>query len=94
MTAMMNTYMQIGFNGWIGGGRTSDEWADVTLLDEKDVDKALGISRLNLEDDLKIDKQDNEPKDNSKTVRFEDVTTVKYEDLDANVSWILMDGKT
>jgi hypothetical protein len=74
-----------GFNGWIGGGRTSDEWADVTLLDEKDVDKALGISRLNLEDDLKIDKQDNEPKDNSKTVRFEDVTTVKYEDLDANV---------
>lgn len=76
-----------GFSGWIGGGRANDKWADVTLLDEEDVDKALGINRLSLENDLKLDEQEKESRADakSKSVRFEEVATVKYEDLDENV---------
>lgn len=77
-----------GFNGWIGGGKGGNEWADVTLLDEDDVEKALGINHLKLEDDLRMDEENvNKSKLNfeSKSVRFDEVASVKYEDLDENI---------
>lgn len=86
-----------GFNGWIGGGKANDKWADLSLLDEEDVNKALGVSRMTLEDDLKIEngeqiekeqiekEQTEKPRTASKSVRFDNVATVKYEDLDDNI---------
>lgn len=77
-----------GYNGWIGGGKTDGKWSDVSFLDKDDVDKALGINNSKLEDDLKdeVELELNHKRDSeSKTVRFDDVATVKYEDLDENV---------
>ncbi|ODV67075.1 hypothetical protein HYPBUDRAFT_109758 [Hyphopichia burtonii NRRL Y-1933] len=75
-----------GYGGWIGGGK---DGSSVSHLDSNDVDKALGVSKISLADDIKEeastegDKSKTNKKD--KTVRFNEVATVKYEDLDDDI---------
>lgn len=57
-----------GYGGWIGGMKTSDGVKELSHLDKSDIDRALGINNLALEEDIKPSK-----------VRFDD--TIQYEDL-------------
>lgn len=69
-----------GFDGWVGGGKEGRNYADFRL-DAHDVDKALGIKNLLLEEEFAdVLEPKNERKD-SKTVRFDDVATISYEDV-------------
>lgn len=56
---------------WIGGMRTDQGMQDLTLLDKTDVDRALGIQQPSL--------------DGKKRVTFDNVATVKYEDIPDDV---------
>ncbi|ABN68290.2 predicted protein, partial [Scheffersomyces stipitis CBS 6054] len=76
-----------GYNGWIGGMRTKEGMSDLSQLDPEDVDKALGIKQLNIKDDFDIEK-DNSSKASEKpkkSVTFNEVATVSYEDLDGGI---------
>lgn len=66
-----------GYNGWIGGIKTAKGLSDLSQLDKEDVERALG--NISLDDDLE---RTNKLK---KSVKFDDVTTIKYEDLDEDV---------
>lgn len=66
-----------GHDGWIGGDKEGN--LSLPSLDLADVDLALGINQLNIADDISADKED------AKKVRFDDVATIKYEDLDDDV---------
>lgn len=76
-------------DGWIGGDRNGK--LSLPSLDKKDVDLALGIGELDIdkEEDLSGSTEAAEGKfkdeDGKKKVRFDQVTSVKYEDLDDDV---------
>ncbi|KAK6462997.1 RPAP1-like protein [Scheffersomyces coipomensis] len=72
-----------GYNGWIGAVRTTDgRLRDLSQLDKEDVNKALGIQGLSL-DDLNDAEKVSGP--NKKGVKFGEVTTIDYNDLEDNV---------
>jgi hypothetical protein len=79
------------YEGWIGSMKTSSGLADLSQLDKDDVDKALGINNANLQDDLQGDRrEDPQPASSSldktkKKVTFDNVASVKYEDLPDDV---------
>ncbi|EMG46413.1 RBA50 RNA polymerase II-associated protein RBA50 [Candida maltosa Xu316] len=67
-----------GYNGWIGAMKTSEGLTDLSQLDQEDVNRALGLNDLSLDD---------EPvQDDKKKVKFDNnVKTVNYEDLDDDI---------
>lgn len=71
-----------GYHGWIGG--TKDE--DISRLDAEDVDRALGIQKMSIDDKppakpILTNNNSRESLPRSlKSVRFSDVATVKYEE--------------
>lgn len=68
-----------GYSEWIGGMKTEDGIKELSHLDKDDIDKALGISKLSIDDELTPvpEKQ----KKSEKKVRFDTMSTVRYEDL-------------
>lgn len=68
-----------GYHGWIGSMKTSEGLTDLSQLDKEDVDRALGISSLSLNES---DGNNN----STKKVTFDDnIKTVKFEDLDEGI---------
>lgn len=81
-----------GYDGWIGQKRTSQGLQDLSKLDEDDVNRALGISKQDDEYEKNLVIQDdedlysiNKPKKSKKSVSFDTIATVKYEDLPEDV---------
>lgn len=82
-----------GFGGWIGGVRTEKGLSDLSQLDDNDINRALGIESgdHSFINDPQVDEPKDEPRDDhvarrssstsEKKVRFDDVATVKYEDI-------------
>lgn len=66
-----------GYGGWIGGMKTNDGIKELSHMDKDDINKALGIADLEIEENAKHS--------HDKQVRFADVATVKYEDLPEDV---------
>lgn len=67
-----------GYGGWIGGMKTDEGIKELSHLDKEDINKALGIADLKLEEKENVSSKD-------KHVRFAEVATVKYEDLPEGV---------
>lgn len=73
-------------DGWIGGDREGK--LSLPALDSHDVDVALGVKALDIgkeEEEAELVGTGNSKNPNAKAVRFNDIATVKYEDLDENV---------
>lgn len=62
-----------GYGGWIGGMKTQDGVKELSHLDKDDIDRALGLNNLKVSEDIKSE--------STRKVRFDDVPTIKYEDL-------------
>lgn len=70
---------------WIGSVRTDKGLQDLTSLDAKDVDRALGIQEIPTEWQSTSDEKASLNRSSLKKVTFDDVATVNYEDLDENI---------
>ncbi|CUM68263.1 uncharacterized protein PRCAT00005985001 [Priceomyces carsonii] len=71
-----------GYEGWIGTARTKEGLLDLSKLDKEDVDKALGLSQSQLNEHIE---GKNDLKSN-KSVKFNDVATIHYEDKSSGTS--------
>lgn len=66
-----NTRPEENYKGWFGNARTKNGWEELTQLDSEDVDRALGIQKLDL-DDIQEDQGEKAQGESSgkKSVRF------------------------
>lgn len=71
-----------GYNGWIGSMKTENGLTDLSQLDKEDVDRALGITSNDLDEDIRDRKVKFD--DNVKTVNYEDLNDDDKIELDPN----------